>query len=115
MDALGDLLEKSSSNLLVGWVLLEVDGNEELLSLLINITNIDTTLVSEEDPVTLKRQCQRQAQDMIGTACSSSKPNRPEPQHQPKKMIETQNKRRNDRVKSPKHLHVKMDVRIIYE
>jgi hypothetical protein len=56
--ALGDLLQESSSNLLVGGVLGKVDGNEKLLSLLVDITNIDTTLVGEEDPVALKRRRQ---------------------------------------------------------
>jgi hypothetical protein len=33
----------------------EVDRNEKLLSLLIYITNVNTTFVGEEDPVTLKK------------------------------------------------------------
>lgn len=53
MDTLGNLLQESGSNLLVGRVLGQVDGDEELLSLLIDITDIDTTLVGEEDPITL--------------------------------------------------------------
>jgi hypothetical protein len=53
VDALGDLLEQGGGNLVVGGILLEVDGDEELLSLLVDITNIDTTLVGEEDPVAL--------------------------------------------------------------
>jgi hypothetical protein len=53
VDTLGNLLEKSSGNLLVGGVLSEVDGNQELLSLGVNITDINTTLVGEEDPVAL--------------------------------------------------------------
>jgi hypothetical protein len=53
VNTLGNLAQKSGSDLLVGWVLLEVDGNEKLLSLLVDITNIDTTLVGEEDPITL--------------------------------------------------------------
>jgi hypothetical protein len=53
----GDLLQERRRNLLVGGVLLEVDGDEELLSLLVDIANIDTALVGEEDPVTLKRRC----------------------------------------------------------
>jgi hypothetical protein len=53
VDTRGDLLQESGSNLLVGGVLLEVDGNEKLLSLLVDITNIDTTLVGEEDPIAL--------------------------------------------------------------
>ena len=55
MHALGDLAQKRLGDGLVGGILLEVDGNEELLSLLVDIADIDTTLVGEEDPVTLKR------------------------------------------------------------
>lgn len=55
MDTLGDLAQQGTSDGLVGRVVLEVDGDEKLLSLLINITDIDTTLVGEEDPVTLER------------------------------------------------------------
>jgi hypothetical protein len=51
---LGDLAEQTGGDLLVGGVLLEVDGNQELLSLGVDITDIDTTLVVEEDPVTLR-------------------------------------------------------------
>lgn len=58
MDTLRNLLEECGSNLLVRRVLLQVDGDEKLLSLLVDITNIDTTLVSEEDPITLKRDRQ---------------------------------------------------------
>jgi hypothetical protein len=53
VDTLGNLLEKSGSNLLVGGILSEIDGDQELLSLGVNITNINTTLVGEEDPVAL--------------------------------------------------------------
>jgi hypothetical protein len=53
VDTLRNLLEESGSNLLVGRVLLEVDGDQKLLGLSIDITDIDTTLVSEENPVTL--------------------------------------------------------------
>jgi hypothetical protein len=53
---LGNLLQESGGDLLVRGVLLEVNGNEKLLSLLVDITNIDTTLVGEEDPVTLSEQ-----------------------------------------------------------
>jgi len=51
--ALGDLLEKGAGDHLVRGVLAKIDGNKELLSLLIDIADINTTLVSEEDPVTL--------------------------------------------------------------
>jgi len=37
----------------VGWVLRKINGDEELLSFGVNITNIYATLVGEEDPVTL--------------------------------------------------------------
>lgn len=53
VDTLGDLAQESLGDLLVGGVLLEVDGNEQLLSLGVNITDVNTTLVGEEDPVTL--------------------------------------------------------------
>lgn len=53
MDTLGNLLEQGSGNLLVGGEFLEVDGNEKLLSLLVDVTNVDTALVGEEDPITL--------------------------------------------------------------
>jgi len=48
------LAQQAGSDLLVGGEVLEVDGNQKLLSLSINITDINTTLVVEEDPVTLK-------------------------------------------------------------
>jgi hypothetical protein len=53
VDALWHLLQERSSNLLVGGVLGEVDRDEELLSLRIDVTNINTTLVGEENPVAL--------------------------------------------------------------
>ena len=53
MNTLRDLVQESLGNLLVGGVVLEVDGDEQLLSLGVDITNVDTTLVGEEDPVTL--------------------------------------------------------------
>lgn len=56
MYTLGDLLQESSGNLLVGRVLLEVDGDEQLLSLLVDVADIDTALVGEEDPVTLSEK-----------------------------------------------------------
>jgi imidazole glycerol phosphate synthase subunit HisF len=54
VDALGHLAQQSGGDLLVGGELLQVDGNEELLSLGVDITDINTTLVVEEDPVTLE-------------------------------------------------------------
>jgi hypothetical protein len=53
VDALGDLAQQGRGDLLVGGVLGKIDGDEELLSLLIDIADIDTTLVGEEDPVAL--------------------------------------------------------------
>jgi len=53
VDTLGNVPEECGSDLLVGGVLRQVDGDEELLSLGIDITNINTTLVREENPVTL--------------------------------------------------------------
>jgi hypothetical protein len=57
VNTLRNLLEESGGNLLVGRVLREVDGDQDLLSLSIDITDIDTTLVSEENPVTLLMIC----------------------------------------------------------
>jgi hypothetical protein len=54
VNACGDLAQECGSNLLVGGVVLKVDGNEKLLSLSIDVTDVDTTLVGEEDPVTLE-------------------------------------------------------------
>lgn len=56
MHTLGYLAQERAGNSLVGGELGKVDGNEELLSLLIDITDIDTTLVGEEDPIALKRK-----------------------------------------------------------
>ena len=53
----GDLAEERGGNLLVGGVFREIDGNEELLGLLVDITNIDTTFVGEENPVALRGRC----------------------------------------------------------
>lgn len=54
MNTGGDLAQQGRGNLLVGGVLLEVDGDQQLLGLSINITDVNTTLVGEEDPVTLE-------------------------------------------------------------
>jgi len=53
VNTLGNVPEECGGNLLVGGVLLQVDGDEELLSLGIDITDINTTLVCEENPVAL--------------------------------------------------------------
>ena len=55
MDTLGDLAQQGAGDGLVGGEVLEVDGDEKLLSLLVDIANIDTTLVGKENPVTLDR------------------------------------------------------------
>lgn len=54
VDAGGDLAEEALGDLLVAGVLLEIHGDQELLSLSVNITNLNTTLVVEENPVTLR-------------------------------------------------------------
>jgi hypothetical protein len=56
VDAGRNLLEKSSSELLMGGELGKVDGDQDLLGLFVDITNIDTTLVCEQNPVALKRK-----------------------------------------------------------
>lgn len=56
MHTLGDFAEKRFRDLLVRGVLGEIDGDEKLLSLLVDITDIYTTLVGEEDPISLKRK-----------------------------------------------------------
>lgn len=61
MDTLRNLLQESCSKLLVRGVLGKVNGNENLLSFGIDITNIDTSLVCEEDPIALERR------DMVST------------------------------------------------
>lgn len=53
VDALGDVLQQRGGDLVVGWVVLQVDGDEELLRFGVHITNVDTTFVSEKDPVAL--------------------------------------------------------------
>lgn len=53
MDTFGDLLEECRSQLLIRREVLQVDWDEDLLRLCVDITNIDTTLVCEEDPVAL--------------------------------------------------------------
>ncbi len=53
MDALGHLLQQGGGDLLVGGVLCEVDGDEELLGLGVDIADINTTLVGEQNPVAL--------------------------------------------------------------
>jgi len=50
---LGDFAEQGFGDFLVGWVVGEVDGDEELFGFGIDIADVDTSFVSEEDPVTL--------------------------------------------------------------
>lgn len=54
MDTLWHIREECLGDLLVAWVFLEVDWNEQLSSLLVDVSHINTTLVVEEDPVTLQ-------------------------------------------------------------
>jgi len=68
VNTLWHVVQESGCNLFVGWVLRKVDGDEELLGLCVDITNIDTTLVGEENPVALKRirsACKRQRDSKI--------------------------------------------------
>ena len=51
--ALGHLLQQCLGKDLIRGVLLEVNGNEQLFSLSIDITDVDTTFVSEQNPVAL--------------------------------------------------------------
>ena len=51
MVSIGDL---RLCDLFVAGVFAEVNRNEELLRLGINITDVDTTLVGEQDPVSLE-------------------------------------------------------------
>ena len=71
MDSLRNLVQEGGSDGLVGREVAEVDGDEKLLGLRVDITNIDTTLVGEVDPIALMRQCQRSGRAMIGRMCSS--------------------------------------------
>lgn len=54
MHTLGNLAQEGRCNLLIGREFLEVDRDKKLLSLLINITDIDTTLMGEKDPIALR-------------------------------------------------------------
>lgn len=53
VDTLGDVFQESRGNLLVGGVILQVNGDKELLSFGVDITDVDTTLVGEENPIAL--------------------------------------------------------------
>lgn len=54
MYSLRDILQEGLSQLLVCRELLEVDRDENFLGLFVDVADIDTTLVGEEDPVTLR-------------------------------------------------------------
>jgi hypothetical protein len=47
VDTLRNLLQQRGCDLLVGWVVLEVDGNEQLLGLGIYIADINSSFVRE--------------------------------------------------------------------
>ena len=53
VDSLWHIGQESRCDLLVRWVLSKVDWDEELLGLLIDVADIDTSLVCEENPITL--------------------------------------------------------------
>jgi hypothetical protein len=55
VDALGDLLQESLCDLLVRRILGEIDRDEQLLGLCVDVTDVNTALMGEEDPVTLPR------------------------------------------------------------
>lgn len=58
VDPLGNVLEECCGDFLVAGVLAEVDGNEELLGLGVNIADVDSSFMVEEDPIALERGCQ---------------------------------------------------------
>jgi hypothetical protein len=51
--ALRYLLQQGRGDLFVGWIVGEVNRDEELLSFSVDITDVDTAFMSEEDPVAL--------------------------------------------------------------
>ena len=53
VDTLGDVLQQRGGDFFVGGVVLQVDRDKKLLSFGVDIADVDTTLVGEEDPVTL--------------------------------------------------------------
>ncbi len=53
MDALRNVFEEGFRELLVCGEFLEIDGNKDFLGLCIDITDIDTTFVCEQNPVAL--------------------------------------------------------------
>ena len=58
MDAVRNLLQQCSGYFGIRWILGQVNGNQKLLSFSIDITDIYTTLIGEENPVTLYIACQ---------------------------------------------------------
>lgn len=57
MYALGDFAEETLSDLLVRGVLGEIDRDEELLGFGIDVTDVYTTFMVEQDPVALRVLC----------------------------------------------------------
>ena len=53
VDTFRDLFEECRGELFVGGELLQVDGDEDLHSFGVNIADIDTALVCEENPIAL--------------------------------------------------------------
>jgi hypothetical protein len=55
VNTLWNFLQKTLCDLVVGWILFEINWNKEFLSLSVDITNVNTTLMSEVNPIALKR------------------------------------------------------------
>lgn len=55
MNTLWNLLQESRSDFIVRRVFGEVNGDENFLGFCIDITNIDTSFVCEENPITLEQ------------------------------------------------------------
>jgi imidazole glycerol phosphate synthase subunit HisF len=53
VDSLGDFAEQGLCDFSIGWVFRQVHRNEELLSFGVDITNVNSTLVSKEDNIAL--------------------------------------------------------------
>ena len=53
---LGNFLEESGGDLIVRWVFGKINWDQEFLGFGIDITNINTSLVCEENPVTLEKK-----------------------------------------------------------
>lgn len=70
---LGHLFEERRRNLFVGWVFREVDGNQKLLGLGVDITNINTSFVCEQDPVTLDSESVLIGYRAVWKGCSEAR------------------------------------------